>query len=62
MAGSGAVANALANQRVGLPAMDLVGPTVDDDIRRAIGRYGSDAVKQAVNITKMFEDGLCDAV
>lgn len=30
------------------PAWDLVGPTVDDDIRRAIGRYGADAVKRAV--------------
>lgn len=31
-----------------LPRMDLVGPTVDDDIRRAIWRYGADAVKKAV--------------
>lgn len=30
------------------PRMDLVGPTVDDDIRRAIIRYGADAVKEAV--------------
>ena len=30
------------------PKFDLVGPTVDDDIRRAIGRYGPDAVKDAV--------------
>lgn len=28
--------------------MDLVGPTVDDDIRRAIWRYGAEAVKKAV--------------
>jgi hypothetical protein len=28
--------------------MDLVGPTVDDDIRRAIWRYGAEAVKAAV--------------
>lgn len=27
---------------------DLVGPTVDHDIRRAITRYGADAVKEAV--------------
>lgn len=26
---------------------DLVGPTVDDDIRRAIGRYGAKAVREA---------------
>src|SRR3546814_20858378 len=33
--------------------MDLIGPTVDDDIRRAIARYGADAVKVAVkNATK----------
>lgn len=30
------------------PRMDLVGPTVDDDIRRAITRYGAEAVKDAV--------------
>jgi hypothetical protein len=30
------------------PAMDLVGPTAADDIRRAITRYGADAVKAAV--------------
>jgi len=30
------------------PRMDLVGPTVDDDIRRAVIRYGAEAVKQAV--------------
>lgn len=28
--------------------MDFVGPTVDDDIRRAISRYGADAVKASV--------------
>ncbi len=38
--------NALA--AFAMPKMDLVGPTVDDDIRRAIGRYGADAVKAAV--------------
>lgn len=36
-----------------MPKMDLVGPTADDDIRRAISRYGADAVKEAVsNATK----------
>ena len=30
------------------PKWDLVGPTVDDDIRRAIWRYGADAVRAAV--------------
>lgn len=30
------------------PKMDLVGPTANDDIRRAITRYGADAVKAAV--------------
>lgn len=30
------------------PKWDLVGPTVDDDIRRAIQRYGAAAVKGAV--------------
>ncbi len=48
MAGLGTVANALANPAPALPAMDLVGPSADDDIRRAIGRYGADAVKAAV--------------
>ena len=38
--------NALADYS--LPQMDLVGPTVDDDIRRAIQRYGAEAVKAAV--------------
>ncbi len=38
--------NALAD--FALPQMDLVGPTVHDDIRRAIWRYGADAVKEAV--------------
>lgn len=31
-----------------LPRMEIVGPTVHDDIRRAIWRYGEDAVKLAV--------------
>jgi len=28
--------------------LDLVGPTVDEDIRRAIARYGKDAVQKAI--------------
>lgn len=31
-----------------LPKFDWVGPTVDDDIRRAITRYGMDEVKAAI--------------
>jgi hypothetical protein len=30
------------------PKWDLIGPTVDDDIRRAVARYGAEAVKNAV--------------
>lgn len=30
------------------PGFDLVGPTADDDVRRAIERYGAAAVKEAV--------------
>lgn len=30
------------------PKMDFVGPTVDDDIRRAIWRYGAESVRLAV--------------
>lgn len=30
------------------PKLDLVGPTVDDDIRRALIRWGAEAVKSAV--------------
>lgn len=30
------------------PTFDLIGPTVEDDIRRAVWRYGADAVKLAV--------------
>lgn len=29
------------------PKFDLVGPTVDDDVRRIVSRYGADAVKAA---------------
>src|SRR3546814_4577745 len=43
--------NALA--AFAMPKMDIIGPTVDDDIRRAIARYGADDVKEAVkNATK----------
>jgi hypothetical protein len=31
-----------------LPVLDLIGPTVDDDIRRAIHRYGPAAVKASI--------------
>lgn len=31
-----------------LPALDLIGPTADDDIRRAIHRYGPSAVKDSI--------------
>ena len=35
------------------PQYDLIGPTVEHDIRRVISRYGADAVKQAVkNVTR----------
>jgi hypothetical protein len=40
--------NTLLDSALGRPQFDLVGPTVDDDIRRAIARYGADAVKNAV--------------
>ena len=36
--------NLISNQR----KWDLVGPTVDDDVRRAIGRYGVEAVETAL--------------
>lgn len=43
------IATLLANP----PKWDLVGPTAEDDIQRAIARYGSDAVKAAVrSLTK----------
>lgn len=32
----------------GPPKYDLVGPTVEDDVRRAINRYGANAVQEAV--------------
>lgn len=48
MSGLGKAMNALEKSALSLPEMDLVGPTVDDDIRRAINRYGKDAVKEAV--------------
>jgi hypothetical protein len=31
-----------------IPTLDLVGPGVDDDVRRLIGRYGAEAVKAAL--------------
>lgn len=40
--------NALTGLPAAGPKLELVGPTVDDDIRRAITRYGKDAVKEAV--------------
>lgn len=43
MGGLEAVVNALVR-----PTMDLVGPTADDDIRRAISRYGAEAVQEAI--------------
>lgn len=39
--------NALLENQV-RPHIDLVGPTVDDDIRRAINRYGIEAVRVAI--------------
>jgi hypothetical protein len=47
MSGTGSRINALASFTAHLPKMDLVGPTVDDDIQRAIYRYGSEAVQSA---------------
>lgn len=45
--------NALAGLSPDGPKFDLVGPTIDDDIRRIIARYGTEAVKQAVKrVTK----------
>lgn len=41
------IANLLINPQLAVPPFDLVGPTVDDDIRRAISRYGAEAVKAA---------------
>src|SRR5688572_6697707 len=53
MTGTGVLTNALLSQSLALPPMDLVGPTVEDDIRRAIGRYGGEAVKAAaLKLTK----------
>jgi len=43
-----AVTNALLGSSQNLSKMDFVGPTADDDIRRAINRYGADAVKAAI--------------
>jgi hypothetical protein len=38
----------LADLAFGAPKWDLVGPTVYDDIRRVLNRYGKDSVKAAV--------------
>tara|TARA_B110001454_G_scaffold133413_1_gene124200 strand:- start:2896 stop:3561 length:666 start_codon:yes stop_codon:yes gene_type:complete len=40
----------LEEMYMGPPKFDLIGPTVDDDVRRIIGRYGAEAVKEAVKI------------
>ena len=40
--------NALTGLLANGPKFDLVGPTVDDDIRRIVTRYGAEAVKEAV--------------
>jgi ribosomal protein L18E len=42
------ISNLISLGTGGLPKYDLVGPTVDNDIRRAINRYGADAVKDAI--------------
>ena len=42
-----AIADALS-LAIRRPNLDLVGPTVDDDIRRAIARYGAKAVTDAI--------------
>lgn len=39
--------NALSGLPGAPPKYDLVGPTVDDDLRRLIGRYGAQTVKEA---------------
>lgn len=41
----------------GPPKYDLVGPTVDDDVRRAISRYGPEAVKAAVKARTKLRRG-----
>jgi hypothetical protein len=38
----------IAELLINAPKYDLIGPTVDDDIRRAISRYGADAIKNSV--------------
>lgn len=41
--------NALSGSPLdGMPKFDLVGPTVDDDVRRLVARYGSEAVGEAL--------------
>ena len=39
--------NALLGTPGAPPKYDLVGPTIDDDVRRLIGRYGAQSVKEA---------------
>ena len=48
---------ALAAFGGGPPKFDLVGPTVDDDIRRTITRYGALAVKDAVKLQTKAKRG-----
>lgn len=45
---SNALTGTLSNLLGAPPKFDLVGPVVDDDIRRAINRYGAEAVKDAI--------------
>lgn len=45
---SNALTGTLSNLPHAPPKYDLVGPIVDDDIRRAINRYGPEAVKDAI--------------
>ena len=45
---SNALTETLNNLPGAPPKFDLVGPIVDDDIRRAINRYGREAVKDAI--------------
>lgn len=49
--------NALVGALGAPPQWDLVGPTVDDDIRRAINRYGAEAVRHAVKTATKAKRG-----
>lgn len=44
------MAGALTGLSAQEPQFDLVGPTVDDDVRRLISRYGAEAVKDAIKL------------